>query len=275
MSTGPADQAQLIALSRDGTPIAYWKHGQGPPLLLVHGSTSDHSRWATLVELLEPHFTVSLMDRRGRGHSGDSSVHSIEHEAADVAAVVDALVAEHGVPVTVFGHSYGGLCSLEATLLTPGVGRLVLYEAPAHEPSAPTDVVDRIENLINDGHAESALEMVFREVVGLPDEEIEVTRAQPTWPVRVANAPTFIRELRSVVAYRFDPARFDTLEIPTLILVGGDSAPRWGASAEKISAALPAAQVRVLTGHQHMALDTAPSLVAEVLLAVLGPEARR
>ena len=28
--------------SRDGTPIAYERSGEGPPLILVHGTTSDH-----------------------------------------------------------------------------------------------------------------------------------------------------------------------------------------------------------------------------------------
>ena len=30
--------------SANGTPIAYWRSGEGPPLVLVHGATADHSR---------------------------------------------------------------------------------------------------------------------------------------------------------------------------------------------------------------------------------------
>lgn len=29
--------------SRDGTSIAFWRSGTGPPLLLVHGATADHT----------------------------------------------------------------------------------------------------------------------------------------------------------------------------------------------------------------------------------------
>jgi pimeloyl-ACP methyl ester carboxylesterase len=66
----PNSQAQTVT-SKDGTPIAYWRSGEGPPLVLIHGT-----------------FTVYTVDRRGRGESGDSEDYSIEREFEDVAAVV-------------------------------------------------------------------------------------------------------------------------------------------------------------------------------------------
>jgi pimeloyl-ACP methyl ester carboxylesterase len=31
--------------SSDGTTIAFERSGKGPPLVLVHGTTADHTRW--------------------------------------------------------------------------------------------------------------------------------------------------------------------------------------------------------------------------------------
>jgi hypothetical protein len=31
--------------SRDSTEIAFWTSGDGPPLVLVHGTPADHTRW--------------------------------------------------------------------------------------------------------------------------------------------------------------------------------------------------------------------------------------
>jgi pimeloyl-ACP methyl ester carboxylesterase len=56
--------------SGDGTRIAFWRSGTGPPLLLVHGTTYDHTTaWRFVVPELERRFTVYAMNRRGRGGS--------------------------------------------------------------------------------------------------------------------------------------------------------------------------------------------------------------
>src|SRR5215470_6685249 len=112
--------------SRDGTAIAFVRSGAGPALVLVHGTTADHTRWKPLLPEFEAHFTVYAVDRRGRGGSGDASSYSVEREFEDVAAVVDGI----GEPAFLLGHSYGAVCSLEAALRTKNVRRLVLYEPP-------------------------------------------------------------------------------------------------------------------------------------------------
>jgi pimeloyl-ACP methyl ester carboxylesterase len=91
--------------SRDDTKIAYARSGDGPPLVLVHGTAADHSRWTSVLAALEQRFTVYAMDRRGRGASGDSADYAIAHEFDDVAALVDSI----GEPVVLLGHSYGAI----------------------------------------------------------------------------------------------------------------------------------------------------------------------
>jgi len=57
----------VTVTSADGTPIALWKTGSGPSLLVVHGTCADHSAWDKVVPLLADDFTIYAMDRRGRG----------------------------------------------------------------------------------------------------------------------------------------------------------------------------------------------------------------
>jgi len=136
-----------LVTSRDGTPIAFWRSGHGPPLLLVHGATADHTTtWRFVLSALEDRFTVCAMDRRGRGGSGDSPTYELAREAEDVAAVVDAL----GQPVNLLGHSYGALCAIEGALCTAGVQRLVLYEGvPLRGANLyPPGVIERLEIML-------------------------------------------------------------------------------------------------------------------------------
>jgi len=59
------------AISRDGTRIVCQVSGEGPPLVLVHGTAGAAARWTAVAQRLGQHFTVYAMDRRGRGASGD------------------------------------------------------------------------------------------------------------------------------------------------------------------------------------------------------------
>src|SRR5207253_8337452 len=111
--------------SRDGTPIAYERAGSGPPLVLVHGSTSDHdTAYRYVIPMLERYFTVRALDRRGRGDSGDGPAYRLERELDDVVAVIESA----GEPVKLFGHGFGALLALEASLRTADVRTLGLCE---------------------------------------------------------------------------------------------------------------------------------------------------
>ena len=259
--------------SRDGTPIAYWLSGEGPPLLLVHGATADHTTtWRFVLPQLEKGYTVYAMDRRGRGGSGDAPTYELAREAEDIAAVVDAI----GKPVGVIGHSFGGLCAFEAALLTPNLESLILYEgvplngATLYKPG----IANRLEALLKVGDVEGMLVAMFRDLVEMPPEEIDLVRSQKdAWAIRLANAPTLPRELKAEEQYVFLPERFRDMAKPTLFLVGGDSPARELENARTIAGSLPSGRVSVLPGQQHAAMYSDPDLfVQEVLAFLKAPE---
>ncbi|QRN80046.1 MAG: alpha/beta fold hydrolase [Nocardiopsis sp. BM-2018] len=255
--------------SADGTAIAWHVTGEGPPLLLVHGSLGDHTRWDALRTLLEPHVTVHAMDRRGRGASGDAAAYAIEREYEDVAAVIDAIADSTGAPIAVYCSSFGGLCALGAYERTTNVARLALYEGwPPVHPAAhetPTATVARMEALLADGSREAALELAYRELVGLDEADLERIRRQPSWPRRIAAVHTITREMRAFDEQRFDADAARRVTAPTLLLIGSES-PAWGPEAPVVAAALPDARIAVLDGQGHAADLLAPELVAERLL---------
>lgn len=253
--------------SKDGTPIACWESGEGPPLVLVHGSNSDHSYWQPALPALEESFRVYTIDRRGRGESGDySDVYSIEREYEDVAAVVDSI----GTPVNLMGHSYGALCALEGASLTSHVDKLVLYEPPITLAGMlPPGLGERLEALLEEGDRDGAIETFIREAVGLPPEEVEYLRSLPSWQVMVASAHTLPRELRAAETYAFDAKRFDSLRIPTLCCSGDESPPFLQEGNRAVAEALPDSRIAVMSGVGHEAVETGPDLLVREVLRFL------
>jgi len=260
------DEGFETVVSADGTPIAVWRSGVGQPLVLVHGAVADHTRWAPVLPALEERFTILAIDRRGRGRSGDADDYALEREYEDVAAVVEWAGGE----VNLLGHSHGGVCALEAALLTDGVRKLVLYEPPMGFLATPASVVRRLEELLEAGEREEMLVLFLHEVAGLPSDQIELMRSLPAWEARLAATDTIPREERANREYTFDSGRFRELRVPTLFLLGGDSPEVFRAASEAVQAALPDSRVVVMPGQRHAAMDTGTQLFTTEVLNFLA-----
>jgi pimeloyl-ACP methyl ester carboxylesterase len=118
-----ADLTQGTVTSRDGTEIGYYKTGQGPAVVVLHGSMESARSHTLLAEALASDFTVYLPDRRGRGLSGPHRPdHTVRTEIEDLEAVLTAAGADRA-----FGVSAGGAVVLEAARTLP-LQRIALYE---------------------------------------------------------------------------------------------------------------------------------------------------
>ena len=254
-----------VVTSKDGTRLVCHCAGAGPPLVLVHGTGGSAARWTPVLSALGEHFTTYALNRRGRGQSGDASVYAIEREFEDVVAVVESVQQ----PVYLLGHSYGGICALEASRLTRQVRKLVLYEPPLPVEGVPLyapGMIDRLESLLAEGALEKIAATFMDQVVRMPPHELKMVQASPGWPDRVAAARTLPRELRAHERYRFIPEAFKSVNTETLLMVGGDSPNLFKAAIDVLNTGLSNSRVLVLPGQQHIAMDTAPGLfVREVV----------
>jgi pimeloyl-ACP methyl ester carboxylesterase len=252
----------------DGVVIGAARSGDGPPLLLVHGASSERSRWRAVMPAVGTRFTVFAMDRRGRGASTDAKEYNLEREVADVAAMVDSI----GDPVDVLAHSYGAICALEATRVTRNMRRLVLYEPPilvegtAEDAALFEGTIAEIEGRLARDERAGALESFFTRNLRMSEAEIARVRTQPSWPARLALAHTLPRELREARRYRFDAARFRDYRIPTLLMLGGDSPPRHQQASRLLQSALAGSKLAVLAGHKHVAMDTGTDVFTATVL---------
>ena len=136
--------------SADGTRIGLLTAGEGPPLLLVHGGMGCIESWQPLWGRLTSRWSVTAMDRRGRGTSGDTEPYDLAREYQDIAAVAASLG-----PVDVFGHSFGATCPSRRRPAGAGAApRPVRAARPADRPAG---MAERVTAMIAAGSQDRAM----------------------------------------------------------------------------------------------------------------------
>ena len=255
----------LRVRSADGSEIGCEVLGEGPPLLVIHGTISDRGRWFSVRDELAARFRLHLMDRRGRGLSAAEVLpYALEREGEDIQALIEGI----GEPTLVLSHSYGGTCSLEAAASFDGIARLLVYEpafATGDDPVFPRGpLADVIEALGRDDR-EAAVTLFYRHALELDEDTIDRLRASPIWKARLAAADTLGREATAANAYRLDPERLATISAPTRFLLGTETAPPLQRSTRAAHEATPGSELVDLPGHGHTAMEADPAMfVAQV-----------
>lgn len=241
--------------STDGTDIAYESTGAGESLVLVHGSTATHEAWLPHVPHLTEAGELHAMDRRGRGASGDAEEHSLEREVEDVAAVLEATHADR-----LFGHSFGGLCALNAAEhAAVDLEKLVLFEpAILVDEHRRYDAGDRMADLLADDDREGAMRLAFDEMAGIEDVE-----ALPHWPEAIELAEVTQREFAAVEAYKLPDV--PAIETETLVLTAEHSPAFLQKAAREVHDRLPNAELVEIEGVGHTGVEDPPAVAAPVL----------
>jgi pimeloyl-ACP methyl ester carboxylesterase len=253
--------------SADGTRIGFVRIGTGPPLVIVPGSLSTNLDWRRVAELLSRHFACHVMDRRGRGMSGDAPVYALGREAEDIAAVLETA----GPGASLLGHSFGGICALEAAIERP-VRHLVLYEPPlpAAGPVAGVSLAP-YRAAIAAGRLDDALELGLARFVRLPAEQIATMRQISIWLYLRGLAASWTRELEAIDALGGSVERYRVITCPVLLLLGAESAAHpFHEATAALARGLPDAHVTILPGQAHGANRLAPDLVADEVAAFLS-----
>lgn len=246
--------------SADGTRIAYDRHGDpdGHPLVLLHGgATRDY--WRPVLPLFADDFDVYTPDRRGRGESGDHEEYSIEREAQDARAVVEAI---DGDPV-LYGHSYGGLQALEAAR-DASVAAVVAYEPAVlvGEYRERASLADRMQAHLDAGERREAMKLHLLEVLhGGDHPDVEGWLSEwPAWPAVVENVENTVRMDRAIEEYHL-PDRLDT-GAPTLLLTGSEGPSHLRESVRAVRESVPDSRLVEFDGLGHDGPTGAPEQVS-------------
>ncbi len=113
----------------NGVEIYYEVHGQGTPIVLLHGGLMSASSFAPIIGTLTENHQVIGIDLQGHGHTLPfERPMSFEAMAADVAGVIEYLKLD---APAVLGYSLGATTALRLALDRPElVGKLIVVSAP-------------------------------------------------------------------------------------------------------------------------------------------------
>lgn len=233
-------------------PLYAVRRGEGPDLILVHGSATDADGWVTQLATLTPTHRVLAYDRRGTPRSplpDGLSAWSVAQHAEELRNLV-----EPGTRPLVVGSSFGAVCALEAARRTPNLFRgLVLIEPPLPEseeaapmPESFMGAFDAIE--AQHGGPEAAT-FFLRMVLGEAAFEAMPRR----WRERSITTHAAIRlDCEALLTYPLDYGALGAVDVPVLLLGGGRSAPHFRATLRALERALPRAQLQILPSAGHM-----------------------
>jgi pimeloyl-ACP methyl ester carboxylesterase len=128
----------------NGIETYYESHGEGDPIVLVHGGWADRRMWGAQVEALSESYRVITYDLRGHGETGPSAEprYTVDLFAADLRALVEELSLARPV---ICGLSLGGMIAQSYAARSGELSALVLAGTPV---STRFTLRDRLQTLL-------------------------------------------------------------------------------------------------------------------------------
>jgi pimeloyl-ACP methyl ester carboxylesterase len=254
----------------DGLRIAYERTGRGPALVLLHGYVGDGATtWRPQLDALSDDFTVVAWDAPGAGRSSDPPEDFGMEGYADAAAgFVRALGLEGSF---VGGLSFGGALVIALAARHPRVAvRVVLASAYAGwrgslgEAAAEQRLAQavRLSELSPDELVATLLPTMFSE--GTPAEVVDAFEAT----IRAVR-PVGFRAMARASAEDLRPD-LSSVKAPALLVYGDQDVRAPLSVAEHLVAAMPRAELVVLSGVGHVCNIEAPHAFNEAVRAFLG-----
>lgn len=256
--------------SRSG--LGYQRHGQGPPVVLLHGIPGSSASWRAVRDLLAPDHDVVIPDLLGFGSSHrPRGLHQL-HAAAQASAVEHLLDELSCGRATVAGHDFGGPVALLLARSRPDlVARLALFATNAFTDT-PVPLPLSTIRLPLVGRSAAAmlfsapsLRLMLRAGVGQPRIRLDATAHLGDQDQQQAIRTIFDGSLRHLTElYAPVEATLSALRIPAHV-GWGDRDPFFSVEQGRRTATALAATFEVLPRAGHFLPEERPTEVAAAI----------
>jgi pimeloyl-ACP methyl ester carboxylesterase len=188
----------------NGLRMYYEVHGEGRPLVLLHGAYITVDAMGSILPGLAETRRVIVPEMQGHGRTADiDRPITYEHMADDVGALIRHLDLDRP---DAFGYSMGGGVALQLAIRYPGsVRRLVVASASYTSEGMQPELHEMIPTITPEMFAGSPMEAAYQEVAPHPED-----------------FPTLVEKLKrlDMTPFAWPAEDVGGIEAPTMIVVG-------------------------------------------------------
>ena len=256
--------------------VAWDRFGNGPPVVLVHGTPSWSYVWRGVVPPLAERFSVYLLDLIGYGDSErrEGQDMSVGAQSRALAELLDRLGLERPA---LLGHDIGGAVVLRAHLVEGHpAGRMALVDAAVLLPWNTPATMHMKEHLeayrTMPAHIyERVLSAHLATAVHRPFAPETLEAYLRPWRGREGQAAYFrkIGQWRDEDMAALTPL-LGTIDVPVLVLWGAEDAWLSPETGKRLANEIPGARLEVVAGAGHFAMEDQPAAIAAKLAAFLS-----
>ncbi len=248
----------------DGT--AYAVHGEGEPLVLVHGVGMQHGVWAPQVDVLARTHRVVAYDMLGHG---GSPLPPADAALEDYAAQLERLLDHLGIPgANIAGHSMGALVAIEFALRHPSrTLRLAALNAVFRRTPEQRAAVQSRAATLNQAGVQATIGGTIARWFGDPvPTPLQSMAANVAGYLRDVQPEGYARTYKLFASSdEAHAGRLHRLSMPTLFLTGEYDANSAPEMSRAMGTEAPHAVVEVIPGERHMMNVVAPEAVNQSL----------
>jgi 3-oxoadipate enol-lactonase len=246
MRTAPVNSVEL----------AYRDEGQGQPILLIHAFPMSSAMWEDQIDALATRLRVIAPDLRGFGATARGlGASSLDQHADDLAGLLDQLGIEKA---TVAGLSMGGYISFALLRQHPArIERLILADTRAGADSEEArQAREKNAQLAEAQGAGAIAEQMLPKLLsaGAPAEVRDEVRKI----IEANDRAGLAAALRAMAARPDSTPLLATIDVPTLIIVGGEDALTPPSESRAMHAAIAGSRLVEIPGAGHLSNVEAP-----------------
>lgn len=246
--------------------IAYWRLGDGPPVVLLHPFPANHEFWLPVAEALTTRYRVILPDLRGHGDSGVGEVPAtMDKHAADIARLMDD--ADVG-RAPLIGVSIGGYVLFEFWRKYRGrVAALGLCntKAPADNAEARAARLQAANDVLDRG-TQPFFESMIPRLLGKTARENRPDLVDDAFRMMNKMSPDGVAQVQRGMAERPDSVEtLKTINVPTLLVTGDEDILTGVNEAQLMHQHIAGSQMRVIPKAGHYSPWEQPAEATKLL----------